>query len=225
MKILILESDEQLRQSIALYFKKEGYICEQAANLREGFRKLNNYDYDCAIIDPGLPGTDGLELIRFIREEAEDTGILITSELDDVQQRIRCLNAGADDFLLKPYHQDELNARLKAVLRRTTKQFNRELVFGPLSINLDERSARVNQESLPLTRKEFDILVYLARNRNRVVAKESLAEHLWGDYMDSADSFDFIYAHVKNLRRKLAAKDLGKMVHTVYGTGYQFIEP
>ena len=149
-------------------------------------------------------------------------GAWLSSARDSVEDRIRGLDFGADDYLTKPFNLSELNARIKAVLRRKTNQFSQVMTFGELSLHLDERKVLVNLEELTLTKKEYDILLFLARNKNRVVTKDSIAEHLWGDYMDDAVSYDFIYAHVKNLRKKLAEKGCGDVLKTIYGIGYKF---
>lgn len=222
MKILIIEDEQDLLDLILRYFKKEGYVCEVATSFAGGYKKINNYEYDCAIIDLNLPGGDGLKLVNMLRKDNTQTGIVIVSARDTVDDRIKGLDIGADDYLTKPFNLSELNARVKAVLRRKTNQFNKQLDFGKLVINLDEHKVTSNKTTLQLTKKEYNILLYLARNKNRVVTKDSIAEHLWGDYMDDAVSYDFIYAHVKNLRKKLADNDCGDFLKTVYGIGYKF---
>ncbi|MCB0653704.1 MAG: response regulator transcription factor [Saprospiraceae bacterium] len=222
MKLLLVEDEPDLLSLMERYLKREGYLCEHASNFKDGFIKINNYEYDCAIIDLNLPGGDGLKLVKMLREDNSETGILIVSARNTVEDRIRGLEIGADDYLTKPFNLSELNARIKAVLRRKTNQFNNELNFGKLILNTDERTAIADGNLLQLTKKEYDILVFLARNKNRVVTKDSIAEHLWGDYMDNAVSFDFIYAHVKNLRKKLAENNCGEFLKTVYGIGYKF---
>ncbi len=222
MKLLLIEDEPDLLQLMERYLKKEGYLCEQATNFREGYLKINNFEYDCAIIDLNLPGGDGLKLVKILREDNSEVGILIVSARNTVEDRIKGLEIGADDYLTKPFNLSELNARIKAVLRRKTNQFHNELNFGKLILNTDERTVLADGKDIQLTKKEYEILVYLARNKNRVVTKDSIAEHLWGDYMDNAVSFDFIYAHVKNLRKKLSENNCGKFLKTVYGIGYKF---
>lgn len=221
MKILIIEDEQELQELILRYFKKEGYVCEVASSFKEGYIKINNYEYDCAIVDLNLPGGDGLKLVEMLRSDSTQTGIVIISARDTVDDRISGLDIGADDYLTKPFNLSELNARVKAVLRRKTNEFSNELDFGDLHINLDEHRVTAKGTVLQLTKKEYNILLYLARNKNRVVTKDSIAEHLWGDYMDDAASFDFIYAHVKNLRKKLAENGCGDFLKTVYGIGYK----
>ena len=222
MKILIIEDEQDLLNLILRYLKREGYVCEPASSFLEGFKKINNYEYDCVIVDLNLPGGDGLKLVKMLRQDNTQTGIIIISARDTIEDRIMGLDMGADDYLTKPFNLPELNARIKAVMRRKTNQFSKELNYGNLVINLDEHKVIAEGTTLKLTKKEFNILVFLARNKNRVVTKDSIAEHLWGDYMDDADSYDFIYAHVKNLRKKLADNGCGEYLKTVYGIGYKF---
>jgi len=222
MKLLIIEDELDITNLMLKYFKREGYHCEVAASFKEGLKKLISYEYDCVIVDLNLPGGDGMELVHSIRRDDNQTGVIITSARDTIDDRIVGLEAGADDYLTKPFHLSELNARIKAVLRRKTNQFSQEMDFGELKIMLDERNVYANNTILKLTKKEFDILVYLARNKNRVVTKDSIAEYLWGDYMEDVASFDFIYAHVKNLRKKLSEAGCGEFLKTIYGIGYKF---
>ncbi len=222
MKILLIEDEQGLTDILLRSLKREGYVCESATTFMEGYKKITNYEYDVAVIDLNLPGGDGLKLVKALREENTQTGIIIISARNTVDDRIGGLDLGADDYLTKPFNLSELNARIKAVLRRKTNQFSKELIFGPLSINLDERTVIAGGTELKLTKKEYAILVYLTRNKNRIVTKDALAEHLWGDYMDEAVSFDFIYAHVKNLRKKLTDNNCGEYLKTIYGIGYKF---
>lgn len=222
MKILIIEDEQDLLNLILRYFKREGYLCEIATSFKEGYKKINNYEYDCVIIDLNLPGGDGLKLVNVLREDSTQTGIIITSARDTLDDRITGLDKGADDYLTKPFNLSELNARIKAIMRRKTNQFSKALDFGKLIINIDEHKVIAQNTTLQLTKKEYNILLYLARNKNRVVTKDSIAEHLWGDYMDGAVSYDFIYAHVKNLRKKLSDNGCGDFLKTVYGIGYKF---
>ncbi len=222
MKVLLIEDEPDLLRLMHRYLKKEGYLCEEAKTFKEGFIKINNFEYECAVIDLNLPGGDGLKLVDIMRSENTHTGIIIISARDKIEDRIKGLDMGADDYLTKPFNLSELNARIKAIMRRKTNQFDQLLNFGNLIINLDERKVVADGKVLQLTKKEYNILLYLARNKNRVVTKDSIAEHLWGDYMDNAVSFDFIYAHVKNLRKKLVENNCGEYLKTVYGIGYKF---
>lgn len=222
MKLLIIEDEAELRNIILKYLQKEGYVCEVACDFNEAFKKINNYEYDCVLVDLNLPKGDGMSLVKMLREDESKAGIIILSARNSIDDRIYGLEEGADDYLTKPFNLSELNARVKAVIRRKTNQVSKEIVFGDMRINFDERAVKVRDLVLSLTKKEYEILIYLARNKNRVVTKDSIAEHLWGDYMDEAVSFDFIYAHVKNLRKKLADQDCGHYLKTIYGIGYKF---
>lgn len=223
MKILLIEDDQKLATLIHRFLKKEGHLCESVPSFALGKQKINNYKYDCAIIDLELPDGDGFKLIGLLRQMNVETGQIVISARPSLEERIRSLDAGADDFLTKPFHISELYARIKAIVRRRTNMVNQELAFENLLIRIDERLVFANGQMLSLTKKEFEILLYLARNKNRVISKENLAEFLWGDYVDEAVSFDFIYTHVKNLRKKLSDNQCATFLQTVYGVGYKFV--
>jgi DNA-binding response OmpR family regulator len=222
MKVLIVENERDLSQAMLRHFKREGHVCELAETCAQGLVKASNYGYDCAIISLDLPGRRGLALGREFRRARQIAGIILIAMGAPVEERVQALEEGADDFLLKPFHLAELSARLKAVMRRHAGDFERPLCFGRLSIQPSEHLASIDGAALKLTKKEFEILLYLARNKNRVIAKESLAEHLWGDHMDDPSSYAFIYAHMKNLRKKLVAHAYGDHLKTLYGIGYKF---
>lgn len=225
MKILIIEDEAALRDSLKSYLRQAGFVCEEAATFREGYKKLLHYSYECVLIDLNLPDGDGLKLVDLARDSEEPTGVIITSVRDGIEDRIQGLDLGADDYLTKPFNLSELNARIRAVLRRKAAIPDQTVRLGEIHIWPDERRVVAAGQELVLTRKEYDILWYLARNKNRVVTKDSIAEHLWGDYMDEAISFDFIYAHMKNLRKKLSEAGCGDYIKTIYGIGYKFLIP
>ncbi|MCB9282750.1 MAG: response regulator transcription factor [Lewinellaceae bacterium] len=223
MKLLIIEDEPSLLQAISRHLKREGYLCEEATDFQEAYRKMVNHEYDCVLLDLNLPKGDGMKLIRILKEQGATAGIIAFTVRDTFEERVSALNEGADDCLSKPFNLAELGARIKAVLRRKNGITSNVMDFGNLLIRLDEHSVEANGARLQLTRKEYNILVYLARNKNRVMTKDSIAEHLWGDNIDDALSYDFLYAHVKNLRRKLAENDCEECLQTVYGVGYKFI--
>ena len=223
MKLLIIEEEPHLLQAISRYMKREGYLCEEATDFPEAYKKMVNHEYDCILLDLNLPKGDGIKLIRILKDQEATAGIIAITIRDTVEDRVSALNGGADDCLSKPFNLTELSARIKAVLRRKNGLTSNVMDFGNLLIRLDEHSVDANGTRLQLTRKEYNILVYLARNKNRVVTKDSIAEHLWGDNIEEALSYDFIYAHVKNLRRKLAENGCEECLKTVYGVGYKFI--
>ena len=223
MKILVIEDEQALCETIVSYLEEEGYRCEQAGTVELGSEKVNLYEYDCMLVDIGLPDGSGLSLIKELKKCHPETGIIIISAKNSMYDKISGLDLGADDYLTKPFHLPELNSRIKSLLRRRKFEGKQELVIDKITIRPENRQVLINAELLQLTRKEFDLLMFFVSNRGRVLSKESIAEHLWGDFADSADSFDFVYSHVKNLRRKLVERTGTDYFQNVYGTGYTFI--
>ena len=223
MKILVIEDEQVLCETIVSYLEEEGYRCEQAGTVELGSEKVNLYEYDCMLVDIGLPDGSGLSLIKELKKCHPETGIIIISARNSMDDKISGLDLGADDYLTKPFHLPELNSRIKSLLRRRKFEGKQELIIDKITILPENRQVLVNAEPLQLTKKEFDMLMFFVSNRGRVLSKESIAEHLWGDFADSADSFDFVYSHVKNLRRKLHERTGTDYFQNVYGTGYTFI--
>jgi len=224
MKILVIEDEAALCETIIAYLEEEGYRCEQASTVELGSEKVNLYEYDCMLVDIGLPDGSGFSLIKELKKCHPETGIIIISAKNSLEDKTSGLDLGADDYLTKPFHLPELNSRIKSLLRRRKFEGKQELVIDKITILPENRQVLINAELLQLTRKEFDLLMFFVSNRGRVLTKESIAEHLWGDFADSADSFDFVYSHIKNLRRKLVEKTGIDYFQNVYGTGYTFIE-
>jgi DNA-binding response OmpR family regulator len=223
VKILVVEDEKDLRETIVSFLEEEGYLCEQAANLELGTEKVNLYEYDCLLIDIGLPDGSGLNLVKTLKNNYPQTGIIIISAKNSLDDKISGLDLGADDYLTKPFHLPELNSRIKSLLRRRKFEGKKEIIFDNIRIVPDNRQAYINNELLTLTKKEFDLLVFFITNPKRVLTKESIAEHLWGDFIDTSDSFDFVYSHIKNLRRKLFEKSGANYFQNVYGSGYTFV--
>ncbi|HEY3369314.1 MAG TPA: response regulator transcription factor [Prolixibacteraceae bacterium] len=223
MKILVIEDEIALSETIVSYLEEEGYRCEQAGSIELGNEKVNLYEYDCMLVDIGLPDGSGLSLIKTLKRNHPETGIIIISAKNSMDDKIRGLDMGADDYLTKPFHLPELNSRIKSLLRRRKFEGKQELIIDKITILPESKKVLIGGESLQLTRKEFDLLMFFVSNQGRVLTKESIAEHLWGDFADAADSFDFVYSHIKNLRRKLLAKTGIDYFHNVYGTGYSFL--
>ena len=224
MKILVIEDEQALCETIVSYLEEEGYRCEQAGTVELGTEKVNLYEYDCMLVDIGLPDGSGLSLVKELKKCHPETGIIIISARNSMDDKISGLDLGADDYLTKPFHLPELNSRIKSLLRRRKFEGKQELVIDKITILPENRQVLIAGEPLPLTKKEFDLLMFFVSNRGRVLSKESIAEHLWGDFADSADSFDFVYSHVKNLRRKLLERTGTDYFQNVYGTGYTFTE-
>jgi DNA-binding response OmpR family regulator len=222
MNILIIEDEKELAHSIVDFLQKENYICQDVHNFDDAIEKINLYQYDCILVDIGLPGGSGLNVIRELKQNRTKTGIIIISAKNSLDDKITGLDIGADDYLTKPFHLTELNARIKSVIRRRSFGGENEIRFNEIFLLPDKMEVFIHDEPINLTKKEFDLLVYFLSNKNRILTKESIAEHLWGDEMDLADSFDFIYTHMKNLRKKITDKGGEDYIKTIYGIGYKF---
>jgi DNA-binding response OmpR family regulator len=224
LKILIVEDEKGLRESIAAYFTEAGNICETADNYQSALSKVNMYRYDCILLDMTLPGGDGIDLLRTIKEQDHSDGIVIISAKNSLDDRLEGLELGADDYLIKPFHLSELKARVTAVIRRKDYNGSTMLTFNELSINLLNKNVKVGQSTVKLTRKEYTLLLYFIANKDKVISKNAIAEHLWGDSADLFDNFDLIYTHIKNLRRKMIEAGSRDYIQAVYGMGYRFTE-
>jgi DNA-binding response OmpR family regulator len=222
MKILLIEDEPELRKSIKQFLHQEGYLVESASDFGKAADKAGVYDYDCVLVDITLPGGNGLDIVKQLKKAKSKAGIIIISAKNSLDDKITGLELGADDYLTKPFHLSELNARIKSVIRRMSFEGEKEIVFEEIKINPDAQTVLVKKKDISLTKKEFDLLVFFISNKNRVITKESIAEHLWGDDMDMADSYDFIYSHIKNLRKKLIDNGAEDYINTVYGAGYKF---
>lgn len=222
MKVLIIEDEKDLRRSMVTFLSDEGYLCESAGDFREGLEKIASYDYDCIVVDIIIPHGTGLDLVKEIKSKNSETGIIIVSAKDSMDDKIKGLEIGSDDYLTKPFHLPELNARIKSIIRRRSFKGTNEIVYNEIKVLPDARQTFVNSKEVVLTSKEYELLLFFLANKGRVIAKDSIAEHLWGDYMDQADSFDFIYTHIKNLRKKLIQSGSKDYLNTVYGIGYKF---
>lgn len=223
MKILIVEDNKHLAQNIEDYLKGEGNICECAHTYREAIDKIVSFGYELLILDIMLPDGNGLDVIKALRKINSEAGVLIVSAKDSLDDKIEGLNLGADDYLTKPFHLSELNARIKAIYRRKNLNNNAAICFNELKLDTDARTLDVHDKPVELTQKEYELLLFLLTNKNRVITKQSIAEYLWGDYVDALDSFDFVYQHIKNLRKKILHAGGSDYIQTVYGLGYKFI--
>jgi DNA-binding response OmpR family regulator len=224
MKILIVEDEKGLAESISSHLSKEAFICEIVYNLESAIEKINLYAYDCAIIDLNLPDGEGFNAIDALRKISSSTGIIIISARHSLEDKIKGLEIGSDDYLTKPFHLSELIARVKSLIRRRNFGGNNEISFNEIKINFKARQIFIANNEINLTRKELDLLLYLITNRGTVLTKASIAEHLWGDNMDNAESFDLVYSQVKNLRRKLTESGCKDYIQSIYGIGYKFGE-
>ena len=221
MKILVVEDEDSLRETIIRSLEKERYTVESAATFNEAGMKLNDYDYDCVVLDIMLPGGSGLTLLEELKKRRKRDSVIIISAKDSIEDKVAGLDLGADDYLTKPFHLAELNARVKSVIRRKQQDGELSLRVGNITLYPDRHAVYIEQEELTLNRKEFDLLYYFVANPDRLISKASLAESVWGDYIDQADSFDFIYSQVKNLRKKLKNAGATTEIKAVYGFGYK----
>jgi DNA-binding response OmpR family regulator len=225
MKLLVIEDEKALSRSICDYLRMEGHICEEARTLKEALLKTGDNIYNCIILDIGLPDGSGFEVIRQLKENKSAGRILILSAKSSLDDKLTGLNIGADDYLTKPFHMAELSARINSICRRTDFAGLNDLTFNEITVKMIEKQVFVNNELLSLTKKEYDLLLFFIANANRVISKESIVEHLWGDNVILTDSFDFVYTHVKNLRKKLMTRNCRNYLKVIYGFGYKFCEP
>ncbi|MBQ8019869.1 MAG: response regulator transcription factor [Paludibacteraceae bacterium] len=224
MKILIIEDDQGMQEVISQSLIKARYVVETASTLDEARSKLLLYEYDCVLLDIMLPDGNGLSLLKELANKKINRNVIILSARDSVDDKIEGLELGADDYLPKPFHLAELHARIRSLMRRR-RDGEHTICLGNIELNPDQFSVKVGGKTLDVSRKEFDILHYLISRPDRVVSKEALAEAVWGDYIDQSDNFDFIYAHMKNLRKRLKAASADIELKTVYGFGYKITTP
>jgi DNA-binding response OmpR family regulator len=222
MKLLLVEDEKELSNSMVTYLKAENYVCEIAVDFKTAMDKTESFDYDCILLDISLPDGNGLNVLKELKANKKTDGVIIISAKDSIDDRIAGLNLGADDYLPKPFHLSELGARIAAVIRRRQFDGNKAIVLNEISIDTLAKMVAVHNVELDLTRKEYDLLLYLVSNKNRVISKNAIAEHISGDEADVFDNFDFIYAHMKNLKKKLVLAGCTDYIKSVYGMGYKF---
>ena len=222
MKILIIEDEKALSESIATYLKSEEYVCEIAPDFKTGLHKTELHDYDCILLDIGLPGGSGLEILRELKANNKMDAVLIISAKNSIEDKVTGLTIGADDYLPKPFHLSELSARIAAIIRRRNFAGSNIVQFNEISIDTLAKIVSINKYPLDLTKKEYGLLLYFISNKRRVISKNAIAEHLWGD--ETEGNIDFIYTHIKNLRRKLHEAGNADYIRSVYGMGYKFTD-
>jgi DNA-binding response OmpR family regulator len=224
MKILIIEDEHSLAESIGNYLTSAGFVCEFASDLISAFEKVLMYDYDCILLDLMLPDGDGFRILEILRKEGKSDGVIIISAKDTLETRIEGLSLGADDFLVKPFHLSELLARIQALIRRRNFKGVNIFIFNEVEIDLNAKSVKVYEELVEVTKMEYELLLFFLSNKNKVLSRAAIAEHLSGDMADMLDNHDFVYAHVKNLKRKLKYCNCADYIKTVYGLGYSWKE-
>ncbi|MBT29367.1 MAG: DNA-binding response regulator [Thalassobius sp.] len=222
MKILVVEDEKGLAESIAEYLSKENFVVEVVYDYHEAREKISVYNYDCTIVDLNLPNGNGFDIVSHIKKQDISTGIIIISARNAVEDKIRGLEIGSDDYLTKPFHLSELNARVKSLIRRRQFGGTNVVNYKEIKIDLNSRRVFINEKEVILSRKEYDLLMYFVSNIEVALTKSAIAEHLYGDNIDTVDSFDMLYSHIKNLRKKLTEKGCEDYIQTIYGIGYKF---
>lgn len=222
MKVLVIEDEKELSDSIVTYLSAENYLCEQAFTYADAKMKVNVYEYDCVLLDLMLPGGNGLDILCDLRKKRNPVGVIIVSAKDALDDKVRGLAIGADDYMSKPFHLAELSMRIYAVVRRREFSVSNLLESNGVCVNMMDKSVSVNGEAVLLTKSEYELLVFLIGNKNRVVPKSAIAEHLSGEMADMLDNLNFVYTHIKNLKAKLAAAGCSDCIKTVYGMGYKW---
>ncbi len=223
MKILIIEDDLSFQEILRKTLEKERYIVEVAPNYRTGLIKLSDYTYDCILLDINLPDGNGLDLLRELKEMKKTGSLIIISARDTIEDKVEGLDLGADDYLPKPFHLAELLSRIKSVLRRNNQGGEQYVSYGDVKVNPHTFDIWIGDTKRELSRKEFDLLLYFLQRPNRIVSKNMLAEAIWGDHFDDVDNYDFVYAQIKNLRKRLSAWDAAIEIVAVYGMGYKLV--
>ena len=223
MKLLVIEDEPSLLNSIIRYFRQEQFVCEGVGDYNDALRWIEDADYDCIILDINLPGGSGLQLLKYLRQDRKKDGVIIISARNSLDDKIMGLDHGADDYLTKPFHLPELSARVKALLRRKYSDGNAALDVGLLHIDLASRIVSSDGQPVALSKIEYDLLLFLVTNKNRVISRQAIAEHLYDGPADQAPGPEFVYSHIKNLKRKLKEKGCPEIIHTVYGLGYKFV--
>ena len=223
MKLLVVEDEPSLLNSITRYFRQEQFLCEGVSTYNDALQRMEDTQYDCIILDINLPGGSGLQLLKYLREDKKKDGVIILSARDSLDDKIIGLDYGADDYLTKPFHLPELSARVKALLRRKYLDGNTTLDVGILRVDLAARSVTTAGQPIPLSRIEYDLLLFLVTNKNRVVSRQAIAEHLYDGPTDQAPGPEFVYSHIKNLKKKLKEKGCPEIIQSVYGLGYKLV--
>lgn len=222
MKILIIEDETELAKDIANYLSEESYLCEFATTFKQALAKIESYQYDCILLDIMLPDGNGIKILEQLKKLNKQEGVIIISAKNALDDKIEGLKLGADDYITKPFHLSELAARIYSIIRRKQFTNSNTIQQNELEIDLLSKTVLVKDKIVILTKKEFDLLLYFIGNKNRVISKSTLAEHLSGDFADMLDNHDFVYAHIKNLKKKLTDAGCELYLKTVYGTGYKW---
>jgi DNA-binding response OmpR family regulator len=224
MKILIIEDEIELQESIQKYLEYQGFVCESVNDFVKGANKVQQYEYDCVVVDINLPNGSGLDIVKMLKEIESKSGIIIISARNALEDKLAGLELGSDDYLTKPFHLSELNARIHAIIRRRNFKGSKIISFNEIKLNPEGHAVTVEGRGVDLTEKEYQLLEYFIANRGRVLTKAAIASHVWGDEYEQVSQYDFIYTHIKNLRKKIMEAGAGDYIKTVHGVGYRFTE-
>jgi DNA-binding response OmpR family regulator len=225
LKILIVEDEKVLNESMVTYLSGSGYTCESVSTYNDALEKIDHHTYDCIVLDIMLPGGSGLQLLKYLKEDRKEEGVIIISAKGALDDKMAGFQLGADDYLTKPFHLPELSMRIAAIIRRKSFQGQSVINAGDISIDVVAKTVKVNEKELDLTQKEYQLLLYLVTNKNKILSKNAIAQHLWGDDQDFAENYDFIYTHIKNLRKKIIVAGGEDRLRSVYGMGYKLSAP
>ncbi len=225
LNLLIVEDEPELSKSIATYLFQNKFNCDIASDFFSANEKINDREYACIILDISLPGGNGLDLLKMVKKKKKTEGVLIISAKNSLDDKVEGLELGADDFLSKPFHLAELSARVNSIIRRRSFEGNNIITLDKICINLSDKIVSTENKTIELTRKEYELLLYFASNKNRVLTKESIVDHLWGAHENFSDTYDIVYSHIKNLRKKLIESGCPDYIKAVYGMGYKFLIP
>jgi DNA-binding response OmpR family regulator len=222
MKILVVEDERELMESITQYLEEEKYFCEMASDFDSAAEKISSYTYDCVVLDLTLPRGNGLTLLKELKKKNKNEGVIIISAKNSLENKIEGFELGADDYLSKPFHLAELGVRIKAVMRRNKLEGMDSFSFGNLSIDFSGKIVTNRHHKIDLTKSEFDLLLFLASNKNKVIPKNAIGKHLSNDDADQLDNYDFVYSHIKNLKKKMTDAGCADHIKTIHGLGYKF---
>ncbi|MDX1828380.1 MAG: response regulator transcription factor [Lutibacter sp.] len=222
MKLLLIEDEPELGKSIQNYLDASGFVCEWVTTISLAIEKIELYEYDAILLDLMLPDGNGFQILKELKSRNKKDGIIIISAKNTLESRIEGFKIGADDYLTKPFHLSELLVRIQALIRRKNFNGNNIVIFNEIKIDILSKIVKVHDKQIDLTKKEIDLLLYLIGNKNRLLSKNAIGEHLSGDMADMLDNLDFVYAHIKNLKKKLKIAKSEEYIKTVYGLGYKW---
>lgn len=224
MKLLIIEDEIELQQTVEEFFKLQQFIVYTASNKFEAEDLLLLNQFEIILLDISLPDGNGIDLLKIVKNTQKESGVLIVSAKNSIDDKIKGLDLGADDYITKPFHLAELNSRVKALLRRKNSEQNLILKFNEITLDTLNFEATIQTKNLNLTNKEYQLLLYFISNKDRVLTKEAIAEHLWGENSGYIDNYDFIYTHIKNLRKKIELSGGIDYLKTIHGLGYKYTD-